>query len=72
MARAEVSTTINRSVEEVFAVVGDAESAPKWSSASLESTKTSAGPTGVASPAHRQPAASGAQLAGVVRSGSTM
>lgn len=47
MARAEVSTTINRPVEDVFAVVSNPESSPKWSSASLESTKTSAGPIGV-------------------------
>ncbi|MCA1570229.1 MAG: SRPBCC family protein [Chloroflexi bacterium] len=47
MAKAEVSTTINRPVEEVFAVVSDPESAPKWSSGSLESTKTSTGPIGV-------------------------
>ena len=47
MARAEVSTTIKRPVEDVFAVVSNPESAPKWSSASLESTKTSVGPIGV-------------------------
>lgn len=47
MARAEVSTTIKRPVEDVFAVVSDPESSPKWSAASLESTKTSAGPIGV-------------------------
>src|SRR5918999_5926957 len=47
MATAEVSTTIRRPLEEVFAVVSDPESAPKWSSGSLESTKTSAGPIGV-------------------------
>ena len=47
MARTEVSTTIKRPVEDVFAVVSDPETGPKWSSASLESTKTSAGPLGV-------------------------
>jgi uncharacterized membrane protein len=47
MARAEISTTIQRPIEDVFAVVGNPESSPKWSSASLESTKTSPGPIGV-------------------------
>jgi uncharacterized protein YndB with AHSA1/START domain len=47
MARAEISATIKRPVEDVFAVVSDPESSPKWSSASLESAKTSAGPVGV-------------------------
>jgi uncharacterized protein YndB with AHSA1/START domain len=47
MARAEISTTIKRPVEDVFTVVSNPESSPKWSSASLESTKTSAGPIGV-------------------------
>ena len=47
MARAEVSTTIKRPVEDVFAVVSNPESSPKWSAGSLESTKTSAGPIGV-------------------------
>ena len=47
MARAEVSTTIKRPVEDVFAVVSDPESSPKWSAGSLEATKTSEGPVGV-------------------------
>ena len=47
MAKAEVSTTINRPVEDVFAVVSDPESSPKWSAGSLEATKTSQGPIGV-------------------------
>lgn len=47
MAKAQVSTTIKRSPEDVFAVVSDPETAPKWSSGSLESTKTSAGPVGI-------------------------
>ncbi len=47
MARAEISTTIKRPVEDVFAVLTNPENNPKWSSSSLESTKTSAGPIGV-------------------------
>lgn len=47
MATAEVSTTIKRPVGDVFAVVSDPESSPKWSSSALESTKTSEGPIGV-------------------------
>lgn len=47
MARAEVSTTIKRPVEDVFSVVSDPESSPKWSSAALEAKRTSAGPIGV-------------------------
>ena len=47
MARAEVGTTIKRPLEEVFAVVSDPETAPRWSSGSLESTKTTPGPIGV-------------------------
>jgi uncharacterized protein YndB with AHSA1/START domain len=47
MARAEISVTIKRSVEDVFAVLSNPETSPKWSSSSLESKKTSAGPIGV-------------------------
>ena len=47
MAKAEISTTIKRPVEEVFAVLTDPENSPKWSSSSIESKKTSAGPIGV-------------------------
>jgi uncharacterized membrane protein len=47
MAKAEVSTTINRPVEDVFAVLSDPETTPTWSSSSLESKKTSEGPIGV-------------------------
>jgi uncharacterized protein YndB with AHSA1/START domain len=49
MARAEVSTTIKRPVEDVFAVLSNPENSPKWSSSSLESKITSAGPMGVGS-----------------------
>ena len=47
MARAEVSTTIKRPVEEVFAVVSDASRDEQWISSVNETTKTSAGPIGV-------------------------
>src|SRR5437870_9835769 len=47
MARAEISTTIKRPVEDVFAILSNPENSPQWSSSSLESTKTSAGPIGV-------------------------
>ncbi|MGH2356881.1 MAG: SRPBCC family protein [Candidatus Limnocylindria bacterium] len=47
MARAEISTTINRPVEEVFAVLSNLENNPKWSSAALEAKTISAGPIGV-------------------------
>jgi uncharacterized protein YndB with AHSA1/START domain len=51
MARAEVSTTIKRPVEDVFAVLSNPENSPKWSSASLEAKITSAGTFGVGSTA---------------------
>jgi len=47
MARAQISATIMRPVAEVFAVLSNPENTPKWSSGSLESKKTSAGPMGV-------------------------
>jgi uncharacterized membrane protein len=47
MARAEISTMINRSVDVVFAEVSNFESYPKWSSGAHEIEKTSAGPIGV-------------------------
>lgn len=52
MGKAEVSTTINRSVEDVFAVVSNFEHNAKWSSATIEDKITSAGPIGVGSTAH--------------------
>ncbi len=47
MVRAEVSTTIKRPVEEVFAVMSDASRNPQWLSGVSETTKTSDGPIGV-------------------------
>jgi len=46
MAKIEVSTVINRPVEEVFAVLSDEENRPKWSATTLEVKKTSQGPIG--------------------------
>ncbi len=46
MAKIEISTVINRPVEEVFAVVSNNENAPKWNTSSIEVKKTSAGPIG--------------------------
>ncbi len=47
MAKIEISTVINRPVEEVFAVLSNYENNPKWISASIEAKKTSQGPIGV-------------------------
>jgi len=47
--KAEVSITIKRSVEDVFAVLSNVEDTPKWSSNALEEKMTSAGPVGVGS-----------------------
>lgn len=47
MARAQISATIMRPVADVFAVLSNPENTPKWSSGSLESKQTSAGPMGV-------------------------
>lgn len=52
MARAEVSTTIERPVEEVFAVISDASQDAKWISSVNETTKTSDGPIGVGTTWH--------------------
>jgi uncharacterized membrane protein len=52
MARVEVSTTIKRPVEDVFAVISNVENNPKWSSAALEAKQTSPGPIGVGTTAH--------------------
>ncbi len=46
MAKLEISTVINRPVEEVFAVVSNFENGPKWNPSSIEVKKTSAGPIG--------------------------
>lgn len=47
MARAEVSTTIKRPVEDVWAMISNVENHPKWSSFALEAKQTSPGPIGV-------------------------
>jgi uncharacterized protein YndB with AHSA1/START domain len=47
MATLEISTVINRPVEEVFAFLSNPENGPKWSSGSSDVTITSAGPIGV-------------------------
>src|SRR5215813_14235333 len=47
MATLEISTMINRPVEEVFAFVSNPENYPKWVSGSSDVTITSTGPIGV-------------------------
>jgi uncharacterized protein YndB with AHSA1/START domain len=47
MATLEISTVINRPLEEVFAFLSNPENGPKWSSGSSDVTMTSAGPLGV-------------------------
>jgi len=47
MLKIETSIVINRSVEDVFAVLSEVENLPKWSSTFQEVTKTSKGPMGV-------------------------
>ena len=47
MAKLEISTVINRPVEEVFAFLSNYENLPKWSSSSSEVKITSEGPIGV-------------------------
>lgn len=47
MAKFDVSTTIKRPVEDVFAALSNVENSPKWSSAALEAEQTSPGPIGV-------------------------
>jgi len=47
MATFDVSTTIKRPVEDVFAVLSNVENNPKWSSVALEAQQTSPGPIGV-------------------------
>jgi uncharacterized membrane protein len=48
VAKVEFSTTtINRSVGDVFAVLSKLEDTPKWSSTAIEAKMTSAGPIGV-------------------------
>ena len=47
MANIRIAVVINRPVEDVFAFLTDPEKAVEWSSALVESTKTSEGPVGV-------------------------
>ncbi len=47
MARAEVSTTIKRPVEDVWVVISNVENNPTWSSFANEAKQTSPGPIGV-------------------------
>ncbi len=47
MAKLEISIVINRPIEEVFAVLGNPENGPRWSSSSSEVMITSDGPIGV-------------------------
>ena len=47
MAKFDISVTIKRPVEDVFAVVSNPENAPKWQSGTLEAKQTSPGPIGV-------------------------
>jgi len=47
MLKIETSVIINRSVEDVFAVLSNVENNPKWSAVFLDAKKTSDGPIGV-------------------------
>jgi uncharacterized membrane protein len=47
MAKIEVSTMINRPIEEVFAFAGNVGNNPQWQSGVLEARVTSEGPIGV-------------------------
>ncbi len=47
MLKIESSIVINRSVDEVFAILSNIENNPKWGSGFLEAKKTSQGPIGV-------------------------
>lgn len=52
MVRVEVSTTIDRPTDQVFAFVEDEANIPKWDSDLIKSTKTSEGPTDVGTTFH--------------------
>jgi uncharacterized protein YndB with AHSA1/START domain len=52
MVRAEISTTIKRPIEQVFAVMSDASRNAEWVSGAGETTKTSDGPIGVGTTWH--------------------
>lgn len=47
MLKVETSIVINRSIEDVFAVLSEVDNYPKWSATFQEVTKTSKGPMGV-------------------------
>ena len=47
MAKFDVSITIKRPVEDVFAAFSNIENGPKWQSGTLEAKQTSPGPIGV-------------------------
>ena len=47
MAKFDISITIKRPVEDVFAVFSNVENGPKWQSGTLEAKQTSPGPIGV-------------------------
>jgi uncharacterized protein YndB with AHSA1/START domain len=49
MVRDETSVTINRPIEDVFAVLSNPETGPKWSSMAIEEKWTSPEPHGVGS-----------------------
>jgi Polyketide cyclase / dehydrase and lipid transport len=52
LIRVEVSTTIDRPVEQVFRFVEDEANIPKWDSDLLKATKTSDGPIGAGTTFH--------------------
>ncbi len=52
MVRVELSVTIKRPVEEVFAAMSDASKNGRWASGVSETTKTSDGPIGVGTTYH--------------------
>jgi uncharacterized membrane protein len=66
MIKIEVSTVINRPVEEVFAVVSNVENNPKWSSAFLEAEQTSGEPIGVGTTWHVVQKALGQRMEGEI------
>ena len=52
MAKAEVSVTIDRPLEDVFAVLTDVEKSATWSAPTVEEHWTTPGPVGVGSRRH--------------------
>lgn len=49
MAKMEITVDINRSIDDVFAFVSNAENLPRWRATNLETKKTSEGPLAVGS-----------------------